>query len=74
MLDSCVPTRNATEDRRSERDRMSQQCTHCDEHVPAEDWHPVATVRGDDGEIAVHLFCSEECRSAWQADRDAGSD
>lgn len=70
MFDSCKSIQNSTDDRKSGQDCMSQQCSHCDDSVPAEDWHPVATVRNDEGEIEIHLFCSETCRSAWKADRD----
>jgi tellurite resistance-related uncharacterized protein len=68
MLDSCEPIRNATDDCGSDRDRMSDECSHCGDAVPTEDWHPVATVRTDDGELEVHLFCSETCQSSWNAD------
>jgi hypothetical protein len=48
---------------------MSDRCTNCDGRIPAEEWHPVATVRDDDGEIEIYAFCSESCQTAWQSER-----
>lgn len=49
---------------------MTEQCAECGSPVPTDEWYPVATERDDDGEVLIHSFCSEECRSAWEADRD----
>ena len=70
MLDSCEPITDATDGRRSERDGMSQQCSYCGDDVPGEEWHPVTTVRDDDGDVEIHTFCSEACRAAWEDGRD----
>lgn len=51
---------------------MTEPCTHCDCDVPAEEWHPVATVRNDDGTVEIYDFCSERCRSAWKSERTDG--
>lgn len=49
---------------------MSDLCVECGVPVPVEEWHPVATVRDDDGDVLIRDFCSEQCLSAWEADRD----
>jgi hypothetical protein len=64
--DSC-PSRIG---RRSEYDAVSDRCEECDAPISAEEWHPVTTERGDDGEVRIRNFCSEQCRSAWDAERD----
>jgi hypothetical protein len=48
---------------------MSDRCAHCDDRIPSEKWHPVATVRDDEGAVEIHDFCSEPCRAAWQSER-----
>jgi hypothetical protein len=49
---------------------MSHGCAHCDGSITAENWHPVTTVRDDEGEVEVHAFCCADCRAAWRAERD----
>lgn len=61
--------RDSTGGRPTEGDAMSDRCTNCDGRIPAEEWHPVATVRDDDGEIEIYAFCSESCQTAWQSER-----
>lgn len=46
---------------------MSQRCTHCDERIDPEEWHPVATVRDAEGTAEIHDFCCEDCREAWES-------
>ncbi|WP_115862313.1 DUF7576 family protein [Halorussus litoreus] len=55
---------------RSEHESVNRQCSYCGEDVPAEEWHPVATVRDADGDIDIHAFCNEACRSAWERERE----
>jgi endogenous inhibitor of DNA gyrase (YacG/DUF329 family) len=47
---------------------MTETCAECGDRVPASEWHPVATHRDDDGEMEIYAFCSESCRTSWQAD------
>jgi len=54
---------------RSEHESVSRQCSHCGDDVPAEEWHPVATARDDDGDVEIYAFCNEACRSAWERER-----
>jgi hypothetical protein len=47
---------------------MSQRCTHCSERIDPEEWHPVATVRDEDGTAEILDFCCEDCRVVWKSD------
>jgi hypothetical protein len=47
---------------------MTEECAECGDHIPSGEWHPVATLRDGDGEMDIYDFCSEDCRSSWQAD------
>ena len=47
---------------------MTEPCAACGDPVPADEWHPVATDRDEDGEMKIYAFCSEACRSSWQTD------
>jgi hypothetical protein len=47
---------------------MNEECAECGNPVPAAEWHPVTTRRDEDGEMEIYAFCSEGCRSSWQAD------
>lgn len=47
---------------------MSEECSECGDAIPSDEWHPVATRRDDGGDVEVHDFCSEACRSAWQTE------
>ncbi|UPV73574.1 hypothetical protein M0R89_13620 [Halorussus limi] len=69
MQDTCEPRRTANSGRPTEGDAMSDRCTYCDGPVSAEEWHPVATVRDDDGTVEIYDFCSENCLTAWQSER-----
>jgi hypothetical protein len=51
---------------------VSSWCTHCDERIDSEEWHPVATLRDEEGTAEIYAFCCEECRSAWLDDVDDG--
>ena len=73
MFDRCEPISTATRRRPSEPEDMSQRCWYCDDSVPTDEWHPVVTVRNDDGEVEVLPFCNDECRSGWSADREEAS-
>ncbi|NEU56705.1 hypothetical protein [Halorussus sp. MSC15.2] len=50
---------------------MSDECARCGAVVPSGEWHPVKTVRDDEGRVVIHDFCCEACRSAWLAERNA---
>lgn len=47
---------------------MKEECAECGQPIRADEWHPVATRRGDDGEMEIYDFCSERCRASWRAD------
>ncbi|MFC7080646.1 DUF7576 family protein [Halorussus caseinilyticus] len=47
---------------------MTETCIRCGDAIPSDEWHPVATVRDEDGEVEIYDFCSEACRTAWQSD------
>jgi len=64
-----IGRRDSTGGPPTESEAMSDRCTNCDGRIPAEEWHPVTTVRDDDGEVEIYAFCSEPCRTAWQAER-----
>ncbi|MFC4449779.1 DUF7576 family protein [Halorussus aquaticus] len=50
---------------------MSDECARCGVVVPSGEWHPVKTVRDDEGRVEIYDFCGEACRSAWLAERNA---
>ncbi|UPV99622.1 hypothetical protein M0R88_13995 [Halorussus gelatinilyticus] len=60
--------RRPTDSRATESDAMNERCTYCDGRIPAEEWHPVATVRDDDGDVEIYAFCSEPCRTSWRSE------
>ncbi|WP_449272309.1 DUF7576 family protein [Halorussus salinisoli] len=71
MRRSCDPTPNTADDRPTDGDYMTDRCTRCGDDITLEEWHPVATVRDDDGTVQIYDFCCEACRTAWQDERDA---
>lgn len=40
-------------------------CDVCGTPIESEEWHPIASEWDMDGEFCLYLFCSEECRDAW---------
>jgi len=58
------PSGHSNDGRRGD-DAVNSQCTHCDERIDPEEWHPVATLRDEEGTAEIHDFCCEDCRSAW---------
>ena len=45
-------------------------CTECGAAIETSDWYPIRTDRGDDGDLRLFPFCSEDCQTAWLAERD----
>jgi hypothetical protein len=45
-----------------------ERCTNCGDRIETSEWHPVRTVRGPDGELALVQFCTETCCDAWSRD------
>lgn len=41
------------------------RCTHCEEPIETDEWHPVRTVERE-GALIVYTFCSNACREAWE--------
>lgn len=72
MQRSRDPIQQTAVDRTRDVHAMTDECARCGAAVPSEEWHPVATVRGDDGAVEVYDFCSEACRSAWLDCETAG--
>ncbi len=71
MLRSRDPAQHAAGDGTRNGRAMTDECARCGAAVPADEWHPVATVRDDDGTVEIYDFCSEACRSAWVGREDA---
>ncbi len=65
MQRSRDPAHPAATDESGDAYAMTDECARCGSPVPAEEWHPVATVRDDDGTVEIYDFCSEACRTAW---------
>ncbi|NHN60484.1 MULTISPECIES: hypothetical protein [Halorussus] len=45
-------------------------CAACDAVVEDSDWHPATTRVTEAGEVVIYLFCTEGCKTEWQAARD----
>lgn len=45
-------------------------CTECGSAIETSDWYPIRTDRDDDGDLRLYPFCSEDCQTAWLAERD----
>ena len=69
MSDTGEPGRSTSDGRPTDSDAVSDRCAYCDGPVPTEEWHPVATVRDDDGAVEIYDFCNETCRTAWESER-----
>lgn len=41
-------------------------CAVCGEAITTTDWHPAAA-ESTRGEVHVHAFCSDKCRTKWLA-------
>lgn len=44
------------------------RCAECGATVDRREWHPVAKARDSDGTLQLYPFCSEDCRTDWQAE------
>lgn len=47
----------------------SKTCARCGEEFDASDWYPTAA-RHDGESVELFVFCSPECRDAWEAADD----
>lgn len=65
------PLGYSNDDSGGDGDSVSQRCTHCGASIDREEWHPVATLRDDEGTAEIYDFCSDDCRSAWEAETTA---
>ncbi|WP_435177135.1 DUF7576 family protein [Halorussus sp. AFM4] len=45
-------------------------CATCDAVVADSEWHPTTTRVTESGEVVIYLFCTEACKTEWQAARD----
>lgn len=69
MTEDSIADASLREPRDSDADPV-QICATCDAVVEDSEWHPATTRVTETGEVVIYLFCSDACKSQWQAPRD----
>lgn len=49
-----------------------EACDYCEDPLDEEVRYPTVTVDGEDGEIYIYTFCSDECKQEWLSEHDTG--
>ena len=47
-----------------------QICATCGAVVEDSEWHPTTVRVTEAGEVVIYLFCTDPCKTRWQATHD----